>query len=182
LIMKKATEHGTRIIGPNTPGILSAGKCKMGVMPSHIFSEGSVGLISRSGTLTYEIVDALTRSGLGQTTTVGLGGDPIVGLGFIELLDLFEKDVDTKAVVMVGEIGGSAEERAALHIKESITKPVVAYIAGRTAPPGKTMGHAGAIISGSSGTAQAKIEALQTAGIKIAEKPGEIPGLIKESI
>jgi succinyl-CoA synthetase alpha subunit len=181
-IMKHAADMETHIIGPNTPGILSADKCKMGVMPSHIFKEGQVGLISRSGTLTYEIVDALSRNDLGQTTAVGLGGDPIVGLGFIELLDLFEADDATKAIVMVGEIGGNAEELAAEHIKESITKPVIGYIAGRTAPPGKTMGHAGAIISGSRGTAQAKIEALNAADIKIADKPGEIPQLVKTAL
>ncbi|UCH88262.1 MAG: succinate--CoA ligase subunit alpha [Thermoplasmata archaeon] len=181
-IMDRAVSHGTRIIGPNTPGILSADKCKMGVMPSHIFKKGSIGLISRSGTLTYEIVDALSRNALGQTTTVGLGGDPIVGLGFIELLDLFEADNETEAVVLIGEIGGNAEELAAEHIKQNISKPVIGYIAGRTAPPGKTMGHAGAIISGSAGTAKAKIEALQSANIKIAEKPGDIPELVKSSI
>jgi succinyl-CoA synthetase alpha subunit len=182
IVMNEASKKGTNIIGPNTPGILSADKCKMGVMPSHIFKEGSIGLISRSGTLTYEIVDALSRTGLGQTTTIGLGGDPIVGLGFIELLDMFEQDDATKAVVMVGEIGGNAEELAAEHIQNNIKKPVVGYIAGRTAPPGKTMGHAGAIISGKAGTAQAKIEALQSAGIKIAEKPGDIPAIVKEAI
>jgi succinyl-CoA synthetase alpha subunit len=179
VIMKNATENNKNVIGPNTPGILSAGKCKMGVMPSHIFKPGPVGLISRSGTLTYEIVDALSKNGLGQTTAVGLGGDPIVGLGFIELLDLFQDDEDTRAIVMVGEIGGNAEELSADHIEKNISKPVVAYIAGRTAPPGKTMGHAGAIISGKSGTAQVKIDALQAAGIKIADKPGEIPKLVK---
>lgn len=181
-IMKEASEKNVRIIGPNTTGIISTGMCKMGVMPSHVFTEGSVGLISRSGTLTYEIVDALSRAGLGQSTAVGLGGDPIVGLGYIELLDLFEEDENTKAVVMVGEIGGSAEERAAEHIRSRISKPVVGYIAGRTAPPGKTMGHAGAIISGSSGTAQVKIDALTGAGVKIAEKPGDIPGLIQAAL
>jgi succinyl-CoA synthetase alpha subunit len=181
-IMREASNQNTKIIGPNTPGILSAGQCKLGVMPSHIFKEGNVGLISRSGTLTYEIVDSLSRNGIGQTTTVGLGGDPIVGLGFIELLDLFEKDDDTHAVVMVGEIGGNAEEFAAEYIKENISKPVIGYIAGRTAPPGKTMGHAGAIISGKAGTAQGKIDALKAAGIEIAEKPGEIPGLVQNAL
>lgn len=181
-IMKHASDRKVKIIGPNTPGIISAGKCKMGVMPSHIFKGGSVGLISRSGTLTYEIVDALTKSGLGQSTTVGLGGDPIVGLGYIELLDMFDQDDQTEAIVMVGEIGGNAEELAAKHIQERISKPVVGYIAGRTAPPGKTMGHAGAIISGKSGTANAKIEALQSVGIKIADKPGQIPELVKEAL
>ena len=170
------------IVGPNTPGIISPEKCKMGVMPSHVFSKGNVGLISRSGTLTYEIVDGLTRAGLGQSTAIGLGGDPVVGLSFIDLLEEFETDRDTKAVVLIGEIGGNAEELAANHIKEHIEKPVVAYVAGRTAPAGKRMGHAGAIISGSAGTADSKINAFKNAGVRIAATPSGIPKIVRELI
>ena len=175
-------EKGCRLIGPNCPGLISPGKCKIGIMPARIHLPGSVGVISRSGTLTYEVVYNLTTSDLGQSTCVGIGGDPIVGSSFIDMLALFEKDPGTKAVVVIGEIGGSDEEAAADFIKEKMTKPVVAFISGRTAPPGKRMGHAGAIISGGKGTPQAKVEAFKAAGVPVADKPDEIPGLIKEKL
>jgi succinyl-CoA synthetase alpha subunit len=181
-IMKKASEKAIDVIGPNTPGIISPGKSKMGVMPSHVFEEGPVGLISRSGTLTYEIANNLSRADLGQSTTVGLGGDPVVGLSFVDVLKKFENDEQTKAVVLVGEIGGNAEERAAEYIKGSYPKPVVAYIAGRTAPPGKRMGHAGAIVSKGVGTAESKIKALGEAGVEIAEFPSDVVRLLKNKI
>jgi succinyl-CoA synthetase alpha subunit len=181
-VMKKAGEKKIDVVGPNTPGIISPGKSKMGVMPSHVFSEGSIGLISRSGTLTYEIANNLSQAGLGQSTTVGLGGDPVVGLSFVDVLKKFESDEQTKAVVLVGEIGGNAEENAAAFIKDNFSKPVVAYIAGRTAPPGKRMGHAGAIVSGGMGTAESKMKALTEAGISVAELPGDIVRLLKEKI
>jgi len=174
-----AREKKTVLIGPNTPGIITAGECKLGIMPAHVFSKGKVGLVSRSGTLTYEIAAGLTKSGLGETTCVGIGGDPIVGLTFIDLLEMFKSDRDTKAVALIGEIGGNAEEQAAEYIKRtSYPKPVAAYIAGRTAPPGKRMGHAGAIISGRSGTAESKIKALQDAGVHVAEKPTDVARLL----
>jgi succinyl-CoA synthetase alpha subunit len=178
-LVHQARKKGTVVVGPNTPGIITPGQCKMGVMPAHVFSAGSIGLISRSGTLTYEIVDDLTKASLGQSTAVGLGGDPIVGLSFIDLLARFEADPETKGMVMIGEIGGSAEEEAAEYIKDNIKKPVVAYIAGRAAPKGKTMGHAGAIITGSSGTADSKIKALEGAGVQVASRPIDIPKLMK---
>ena len=179
-IVHQARKKDIVVVGPNTPGIITPGQCKMGVMPSHVFSPGRIGLISRSGTLTYEIADDLTKKGLGQSTAVGLGGDPIVGLTFIDLLRRFEADPGTEAMVLIGEIGGSAEERAAEFIKDNINKPVVAYIAGRSAPKGKTMGHAGAIISGGKGTAQMKIEALESARVKVAVVPSDIPRLLRE--
>ncbi len=181
-VMAIARKKNIDVVGPNTPGIISAGMCKMGVMPSHVFSPGKIGVVSRSGTLTYEIVDDLSKAGLGQTTAVGLGGDPVVGLSFIDVLNKFEADPSTKGIVMIGEIGGNAEESAAIHIREKITKPVVAYIAGRTAPKGKTMGHAGAIVSGSSGTADSKIQALKSAGVEVADKPIEIPELLGKKL
>jgi succinyl-CoA synthetase alpha subunit len=181
-IMKKAERDGIDVIGPNTPGIISPEKSKMGVMPSHVFSQGSVGLISRSGTLTYEIANNLSRAGLGQSTTVGLGGDPVVGLSFVDVLKKFDLDDQTKAVVLVGEIGGNAEETAAEFIKDSFSKPVVAYIAGRTAPAGKRMGHAGAIVSGGMGTADSKIAALNEAGVDVAELPSDVVKLLKDKI
>lgn len=169
-----ARRQGAYIVGPNTPGIISPGKCKLGIMPGHVFKPGKVGLISRSGTLTYEVAASLTAAGFGQSTALGLGGDPIVGMSFIDALDLFEEDKTTDAVVMIGEIGGSAEEEAAAHIKENISKPVIAYIAGRTAPPGKRMGHAGAIISGKAGTAESKMQALRKAGAVVIERPVDV--------
>ena len=176
-----AKSKGTVIIGPNCPGIISPGKAKVGIMPGHIFTPGPVGIISRSGTLTYEIGYALTKQGIGQSTVIGIGGDPIIGLSFTEAMEYFENDPETKALVLVGEIGGDMEERAAKMIKEGrFTKPVVAFIAGRTAPPGKRMGHAGAIIMMGTGTYQGKVRALEEAGVRVARTPFEIPDLIKE--
>ena len=168
------------LIGPNSPGIASPGKSKIGILPGSIFLEGDVGVASRSGTLTYEIVNSLKEKGIGQSTCVGLGGDPIIGTTFIDALDAFEKDKATKAVVLVGEIGGTAEEDAAEHIKEHITKPVFAFIAGRTAPPGKRMGHAGAIIARGKGTAESKIKAFEKADVKLAKFPTDIADLVEK--
>ncbi len=180
-VVAYAEERGVRLIGPNCPGLVTAGECKLGIMPSHIFTPGPVGLISRSGTLTYEVVESLTRAGLGQTTCVGVGGDPILGTRFIDLLPLFEADEKTEALVFIGEIGGSDEEVAAEYIATMKT-PVVGFISGRTAPPGKRMGHAGAIISGGTGTPQAKVEALTAAGAPIADAPHEIPAMVKQRL
>ncbi len=178
-IMAVARNRDTTIIGPNTPGIITPDECKLGIMPGHIFKRGDIGLVSRSGTLTYEIAANLTRSGLGQSTCLGLGGDPIVGLSFVEILEMFRDDKETHRVAMIGEIGGNAEELAADYIKRTkYPKPVVAYIAGRAAPEGKRMGHAGAIIMGHSGTAESKIEALKEAGASIAYKPSEMSKLL----
>ncbi len=169
------------MIGPNCPGLITPGECKIGIMPAMIFSPGNIGIVSRSGTLTYEIVDELTRAGLGQSTCVGIGGDPIIGSSFVDTLRWFEADPETHAVVLSGEIGGNDEEMAAQFIA-TMSKPVVGFIAGKTAPPGKRMGHAGAIVSGSAGTAAAKIEALEKAGAKVAELPSQVPGLIKAAL
>jgi len=174
--------RGSRLIGPNCPGLLSAGKSKIGIMPGNIFTPGPVGVVSRSGTLTYEIVAQLTRDGIGQTTAVGIGGDPVIGSSFIDILRLFEEDPETKLVVLVGEIGGSDEEEAAEFIAERMTKPVVAYIAGFSAPPGKRMGHAGAIITGSSGTAEAKAQALEAKGVPVGRTPRQLVELVQEKL
>ncbi len=182
-IMARAKEKGTTIIGPNTPGIITPNECKLGIMPAHIFKPGIVGIASRSGTLTYEIAAGLTKAGLGQSTCLGLGGDPVVGLNFIDVLEMFKEDEKTEAVVLIGEIGGNLEELAAKYIKETnYPKPVVAFIAGKTAPPGKRMGHAGAIIMGKAGTAQSKIESFRKAGVAVAEKPGEVAKLVMEKL
>jgi succinyl-CoA synthetase alpha subunit len=173
-----ARSRGVRIVGPNCPGITSVDECKIGIMPGNIFRRGNIGLISRSGTLTYEIVDELSRAGLGQTTCIGVGGDPTPGMTFADLLPLFEDDPETEVIVMIGEIGGSDEEIAADYIK-TMKKPVVGFISGRTAPPGKRMGHAGAIISGRTGTSQAKVDALTSAGVPIANTTREIPELVR---
>jgi succinyl-CoA synthetase alpha subunit len=179
-IVEYAKREKTTIIGPNTPGIISPGVGKLGIMPTHIFNEGNVGIVSRSGTLTYEVANQVTDSGMGQSTCIGIGGDPVVGLDFADVLQRFEDDDNTAAMVMIGEIGGNAEEIAAKFINKNITKPVVAYIAGVTAPPGKRMGHAGAIIEGNSGTASSKIEALENSGVYVAERPSEIADMIWE--
>jgi succinyl-CoA synthetase alpha subunit len=171
-------DRGLRLIGPNCPGLISPGKAKVGIMPGHIHRPGSVGIVSRSGTLTYEVVAALTARGYGQSTAVGIGGDPIIGMSFVDVLEQFEADPETRAIVLIGEIGGDAEERAAEYIKSHVHKPVVAFIAGRTAPPGRRMGHAGAIISGTAGTAQEKIATLRSAGVQVADTPDQVADLI----
>ncbi|HNX79584.1 MAG TPA: succinate--CoA ligase subunit alpha [Prolixibacteraceae bacterium] len=178
-VMPVLRQRGTQLIGPNCPGLITPGECMIGILPGNIFKTGNVGLMSRSGTLTYEVVNLLTENEMGQTTCIGIGGDPVAGLYYQELLQLFENDPDTKGVVLIGEIGGDAEEQAARFIKERMTKPVVAFIAGQTAPPGKRMGHAGAIISSGTGTAEEKIKAFAEAGVPVAKEPSQIPGLLR---
>lgn len=186
LDMVKATNYlkkkGVKLIGANCPGLITPDESLIGILPGNIFKKGNVGLMSRSGTLTYLMVSLLTNNGLGQSTCVGIGGDPVAGLYYQELLQMFEDDPDTEAIVLIGEIGGDAEERAAQYIKEHITKPVIAFIAGQTAPPGKRMGHAGAIISSGSGTAAEKIAAFEAAGVPVARRPVELPELVKEKL
>ena len=182
-VMARAKQHGATVIGPNTPGIITPGECKLGVMPAHVFKPGIVGVVSRSGTLTYEIAAEISAKGLGQSTCIGLGGDPVVGLSFVEVLRMFEADKRTEAVALIGEIGGNLEELAADFVsKAGYSKPVVAFVAGRTAPPGKRMGHAGAIITGGAGTAQSKIDAFRKAGIEVAEKPSDVARLLAEGL
>ena len=180
-VNKRLSETDTRLIGPNCPGIITPGEAKLGILPGHIFSEGNVGLVSRSGTLTYQVVDNLTERGLGQSTAIGIGGDPIIGTSFVDALEAFEADTDTDAVVMCGEIGGEDEEQAAKFIGEHMDTPVAGFIAGRTAPPGKRMGHAGAIVSGSgTGTAQSKIDALNDAGVPVGDTPEEVADHVED--
>lgn len=179
---RRLNETGAKLIGPNCPGLISPGKSKVGIIPGNICMPGPIGLVSRSGTLTYEVIHALTQRKLGQSTCVGIGGDPVHGIGFIDLLELFEADPQTQAVVLIGEIGGTDEEKAADYIKKNMKKPVVAFVAGQTAPPGKRMGHAGAIIEGGTGTAAEKIEAFKRAGVPVARFPGEVAELVAQAL
>ena len=178
-----ARDRGIKVVGPNCPGVISPARCKLGVMPAHVFEKGIIGMVSRSGTLTYEIAWAITRAGLGESTCVGIGGDPVIGMDFIEVVEMFQQDPQTEAVVVIGEIGGDFEERLAAHVRrEKPEKPIVAYIAGRTAPPGKRMGHAGAIVTMGAGSAESKIKALREAGIPVADLPSQVPELILQQL
>lgn len=179
-IMSYAKSKGTIVVGPNTFGLVSSGKCKIGIMPNRYFIPGPVGVVARSGTLSYEIVGSLTRAGIGTSTVVGLGGDRVVGLDFVDVLAQFEQDQDTRVIVLVGEIGGTSEEEAAVYIEKYINKPVIAYLAGKSAPEGKRMGHAGAIIEGSMGTYEGKVKALKAAGVEVAALPFEVPDLVRK--
>lgn len=181
-VTRRLEETGTLLVGPNCPGLISPGKSKVGIIPGNVCLPGPVGIVARSGTLTYEVIHALTQRKIGQSTCVGMGGDPVHGLGFIEVLEMFERDPQTKAIVLIGEIGGTDEEKAAAFIKKNVRKPVVAFVAGQTAPPGKRMGHAGAIIEGGTGTAAEKIAAFKKAGVPVARFPGEVAELVAQKL